>query len=200
MSLKNKVLEYNRQKKGNPVSVYMGDAHKGVPKKYPKKPDIDDPDTPHELDDPHVVSALEDKHVSIEEGLAPPEPKTPEDPLPLTKGRPRITQFTVNCVRLRAFRVRISNAYRDLGKGMSDAKCRRKYGVVHLWFPEPHADHYSLRDGNPPADCERPDYLKYMKLHIDIWNPYELLDFANSLRIEHSPRITKAGLIVPRGL
>lgn len=47
-------------------------------------------------------------------------------------------------------------------------KGQRKLPVRHLWFPEDNANKYSLRDGNPPADVDRPKHLKGRRLVIDL--------------------------------
>lgn len=39
--------------------------------------------------------------------------------------------------------------------------------VRHLWFPEENLDLYIMRKGNPPADDDRPNHLKGLRLHID---------------------------------
>ena len=47
-------------------------------------------------------------------------------------------------------------------------KKQRKPPVRHLWFPEDNLNKYSLRDGNPPADVDRPKHLKGHHLVIDL--------------------------------
>lgn len=45
-----------------------------------------------------------------------------------------------------------------------------KLGIVaprYLWFPGPNYDEYEMRVGNPPADSDRPWWLKRLNLHID---------------------------------
>ena len=35
--------------------------------------------------------------------------------------------------------------------------------VFHLWFPDDNINHYELRDGNPPADQDRPNESPWWK-------------------------------------
>lgn len=44
----------------------------------------------------------------------------------------------------------------------------KKVPVRHLWFPEERVTYYRLRDGNPPADVDRPKHLRGLRLEIDI--------------------------------
>lgn len=44
----------------------------------------------------------------------------------------------------------------------------RKPRVRHLWFPQDNVNRYELRDGNPPADVDRPKHLRGQSLVIDI--------------------------------
>lgn len=180
MSLTKRVLEHQRRIKGNPVSVLVSD--RPAPKAHAKRTELEDPTRPHELDPQHVRDALEDDHVAREEGFTQPEPEKLKDPLPAGDQRPRLTQYTANIVRLRALKVRIDNAKATANAaGASDDQVRARWGVAHIWFPEPYADHYELRDGNPPADSQRPKHMRGLKLHLDIWDPWELVSFANSL-------------------
>lgn len=40
-------------------------------------------------------------------------------------------------------------------------------GMRHIWFPSPSDKAYSLREGNPPADCDRPWWLRRKRLEVD---------------------------------
>lgn len=44
----------------------------------------------------------------------------------------------------------------------------RKPPVRHLWWPEDNINKYALRDGNPPADVDRPKHLRGQHLVIDL--------------------------------
>jgi hypothetical protein len=44
----------------------------------------------------------------------------------------------------------------------------RRPKVRHLWFPRASVSAYELREGNPPADSERPLHLRGKRLEVDV--------------------------------
>ena len=40
--------------------------------------------------------------------------------------------------------------------------------VWHMWFPEDNVNNHAIRVGNPPADQDRPKYLRRLNLVIDL--------------------------------
>jgi hypothetical protein len=45
---------------------------------------------------------------------------------------------------------------------------QRKVPVKHLWFPEKRDTKYELRNGNAPADSDRPRHLRGLHLAVDL--------------------------------
>jgi hypothetical protein len=185
MTISKRMNENLRIKNKNRVYSHARASVSATPKE-----DLYDASKPHSLDAPHVVDALETQHILREEGLGNAEPgqRAPEaDPLPLSPNRPALTQYTANCVRLRVMFYRAKEALKQISKGATDRFVRSQFGVVYIWFREPYADNYELRYGNPPADSERPVWMAGMKLHVDIWNPDELVRFANDIKMILEP-------------
>lgn len=57
--------------------------------------------------------------------------------------------------------------------------------VRHLWFPEDRISLYHLRDGNPPADQDRPPHLRGHRLAIDIGEiPQDVWDAVKAQRAQ----------------
>lgn len=118
--------------------------------------DIGDPDRVHELDPPHILNTLVDE--AEERDMTPSETKE--------EVKPRDTfvhQATVDAVRLRVLKAWIVTQKERIEFGQ-----RPDFGVKHLWFETNNIDRYVMRDGNPPADSERPKHLRGIHLEIDI--------------------------------
>lgn len=41
------------------------------------------------------------------------------------------------------------------------------FGIQHIWVPENNRDKYQIRDGNAPADQDRPKHLRGLHLWVD---------------------------------
>ena len=123
-----------------------------LPANYVTK-DIGDPDKIHELDAPHVVATyLEDFKKAEEEAAAGP---TIADILgatriPVGEAAP-LSQVRIDIERLVVIRGELGNMLRE---GRPEPR------ILHLWFPEDNVNHYSVRDGNPPADSQRPKHMR----------------------------------------
>lgn len=74
------------------------------------------------------------------------------------------TQKTVNDVKVRV----VWNMLKSMVQHDLPA-----YGIKHLWFPYPNDTAYSMRDGNPPPDSERPKHLRKKDLIIDIGHVFD---------------------------
>lgn len=89
------------------------------------------------------------------------------------------SQEAIDLVRIRVMGVIVAQA---VAKGWESTV----KGVRHLWFPEPNTQNRLLRDGNPPADCDRPKHLRGMNLVIDLDDiPPEVWDSAREKLAAH---------------
>lgn len=73
--------------------------------------------------------------------------------------------------------------------------------VQHVWFPEDSTKRYEIREGNPPADQDRPTHLQRLRLEVDstlipkhvreVLEPGGLMDTYNTHQErQHAPKIT----------
>ena len=69
----------------------------------------------------------------------------------------KLNQQVIDIVRLRVDVARKQQAVIDQNRILT-----KKY----LWFPKNDCDKYELRDGNPPADVDRPKWLRGYKLWL----------------------------------
>jgi len=76
-------------------------------------------------------------------------------------------EFTQNAIDEILSRVLVRILVSEAQRGTPD-EARRRMKVQHLWFPAPQLDRYELREGNPPADADRPKWLKRKNLVIDL--------------------------------
>ena len=128
----------------------------------------------HELDAPHIRAALADEWDKKQLEEKKPDEKNllnekwgikPGTAAPLNRER-------VAAARFRVMREIINTAVNyaatgEPGKGMKHLKKRR-----HLWFDKgDNAGAYCWRDGNPPADSDRPKHMRGYDLHLDALNP-----------------------------
>jgi len=90
-----------------------------------------------------------------------------------------ITRKNLEQARIRVTYACLITAVRDGNK---------KPPVRHLWFEEDNANNYRLRAGNPPADVDRPEFLRGMHLVIDLGSiPIEVWDSVKAkLRAERT--------------
>lgn len=121
--------------------------------------DIDDPDRAHALDPQHIVNDIAKDY--LEERKAPEQ--KPEAFRPVTQEE----------VDLRALLV--CKAIVATNRLLHRSRQEPRWHVRHLWFPENDARVYELRDGNPPADSERPDHLRRIDLVVDPTAPLRRL-------------------------
>lgn len=126
----------------------------------------------HELDPPHIVDALVEDREKAEQEPTPDEPKLVAtrflEALPVGVKKP-VSQRRVDWIRLRVMKSVVSDLCERESNGESVTS--HDFRVRHLWFPEDNANHYGLRDGNPPPDSERPKYLRGIDLVVDILCP-----------------------------
>ncbi len=177
MSLARRLKRHLAKKNGNRVAVDLGRSKaKSV---NPKAAELENPDKPHPLDPPHILSAFEDDHIAREEGLKPPPNEKFADPLPHEGYRPPLTQFTVDCIKLRVLKVMADRGRRDLARGKELGAYSK---VQHLWFPEPYADNYEARQGNPPPDSARPKHMRGIDLVLDLFNAERVVMRAKQFR------------------
>jgi hypothetical protein len=54
------------------------------------------------------------------------------------------------------------------GPGRLLNRQHKKFGIWHIWFPENDYAKSELRQGNPPSDLDRPEWLKRKHLAIDL--------------------------------
>ncbi len=165
MSLARRLKRHLAKKNGNRIAVDLGRSKTQA--KQPKAPELENPDAPHPYDPPHILSAFEDDKIAREEGLKPPPDEKFADPLPHEGYRPPLTQFTVDCIKMRAFKVAADRGRRDLARGKPLGDYAK---VQHLWFPEPYADNYEARQGNPPPDSARPKHMRGLDIVLDLFN------------------------------
>lgn len=89
----------------------------------------------------------------------------PEDPRDRVLTDDRIEdERQKTMVSLIRSRVRDSN----WGPGRLINRQHKKFGVWHIWFEENDFAKSALRKGNPPADVDRPSFLKGKRLEIDL--------------------------------
>lgn len=92
------------------------------------------------------------------------------------KGYPEFNEAAINRIRARVIASCLITAVED---GV------RKPPVRHLWFPEPRLTKRELRDGNPPADVDRPPWLKGVYLVVDVGEiPQDVWDEIKAQRRE----------------
>jgi hypothetical protein len=130
--------------------------------------DIDDPDRIHADDVPHIRKALiyEEQNrltgrmndVRVRWG----EANTIHPKIEKWLNGP-VTWQGVALIRTRILRV-MALGQMDRIQGHLETDL----SVKHVWFPENRASMYELRDGNPPADQDRPKYLRGIDLSLDL--------------------------------
>lgn len=166
-----------------------------LPSDYITKDTSDDTKI-HELDAPHVVEAIKyDKAKEVEEAENPtPDPKPekklksevePGRDIPFTQVAD--PQFEVDLIRFSIIRAIVTSAAE--GAIPEEGLFARRY----VWFPKNNLNIYELRQGNPPANLERPAYLKNIDLFIDIeyW-PKRITDALETIEGYHGQAATEA--------
>jgi hypothetical protein len=120
----------------------------------------------HSLDPPHIVDDLKDQ---IAESERPPFEGFNDyvaqfcslparDVVPLTQAR-------VDVVRVRVLAAETRRILSD--QQHSDKELEPVFAVKHLWFEDNNVNKYSLREGNPPPDSERPTHMRCLDLVVD---------------------------------
>lgn len=146
-----------------------------LPANYVTK-DIADPDKIHELDVPHIVDALTEEQEKRD--LEGSKTETMADALPKLKcAQPGetvpLSQWEIDVVRMRVIKARVDHmVFMKMNHNVApDLKTK------HLWFPEDNVNIYELREGNPPADKDRPKHMRGLRLEIDVENlPPRIVD------------------------
>ncbi len=132
--------------------------------------DIDDGDKVHEDDAPHVQ---EDIVCSAAE-KAPGEKRTVaqarkelygryDRPIPLTKGNVAFERMAARLNVLNGLLKLLSSK-----EPVPPAELAWGLKTKHLWFPDDNVLNLQLRDGNPPADQDRPKHLRGLSLAVDV--------------------------------
>jgi len=133
----------------------------------PRETDIADPLREHRLDPEHIREELEVQRIAREEGIEHLMGNEPDEkekhrlvpPLEDDVENRRVTQEFIDATRMRAATF-IMDAYLRKGENLVPVK--------HLWFPEDDTAAYELREGNAPANHDRPAHLQDLNLDIDI--------------------------------
>lgn len=126
--------------------------------------DIDDPDKVHPLDPEHIHLSLADEYIERQTAEDAPTPE-PQKFSVLHKRVSDLGQDGIALVMLRVFReLANTRATRVRRGGYVDLT------VKHMWFPKDSFDQYSLENGNPPPDSQRPKYLRGMELVMDLFS------------------------------
>jgi hypothetical protein len=130
--------------------------------------DTDDPDKVHDLDASHIVEALTheycQKHEETDQPKVAPE-KAPVKDILAGLEQNRLTQDRVDIVRMRVLR-----AWADTQRQCAADGVENDFDVKHLWFEDDDIRAYCWREGNAPADIDRPKHLKGLDLSLDIIN------------------------------
>ena len=79
-----------------------------------------------------------------------------------------LEKLTERGVRLARMRASVALLYSIVYEEMQTKKRPPRQPVRHLWWPRDDMAIYELRDGNPPADVDRPAHLKGYRLEIDL--------------------------------
>ena len=124
--------------------------------------DLADPDKAHELDAPHVVDQILEDNLNKESE----KPKKPRRQCAQPGERRKLDQWEIDCVRMRVLSSIVNLAVKSAQKGHA-----WDLSVRHLWFPENEVNIYQVRDGNPPADRDRPKHLRGYRLEVDPLSP-----------------------------
>lgn len=132
--------------------------------------DIEDESKIHELDPDHVQA-----DILADYGKEHREER-PEQFNKINRTLSQAGQWGVDQIRLRVLRTWLGTQISRGQKGNGP-----DLGVKHLWFPDDNLDRYGLRDGNPPADVDRPKHMRGLRLEIDLCDP--AASIAESLRI-----------------
>jgi len=130
-----------------------------------------DPDKIHKFDAPHIVQELSKE-------LAKPKNRKKSIFSILKKqgkikkhGRGyRLDPLNVDYIRFRIIQALVNGQLKRMQLPPVHEQYLEKpdLGVKHIWFPEDNMDRYELREGNPPADVDRPPHLRGLDLEIDI--------------------------------
>jgi len=180
------ITEKGERREGGASPELLPEELRKLPSDYVTKEE-DDPDRVHPLDAPHIVEAVSAERREKEEGTYKDPLEKPKRKFPPIAPVGRViplSQQQIDYVRYRALQSIITV---ELCKAMEgeDPDLEARY---HLWFPEDNVNHYLLRDGNPPADIDRPKHLRGYRLELDMLHwPQSLVDLLSQLGIELSP-------------
>ncbi len=149
---------------GSAAPKHLPDHLRKLPGDYVTK-EVADGERVHELDDPHIVESIAKERAQKEQGTYQ-DPDAKPEPLGVDYvADKRLNQNKVDEVRLRVIRAYVQTNMEWLQEGREIDKKPK-----HLWFPDNDVNKYELREGNAPADQDRPKHLRGLKLHVDIWS------------------------------
>ena len=131
--------------------------------------DTSDPDRVHELDDPHIVEALvaeqDKKNIEEEKLVGLPAAKAAADEALAFKNIP-FTQENIDWIRFKTISNLVKSAITQIERQLP--RTVKLNGKQHLWFPNANFEIVELREGNAPADVDRPGHLKGKHLFVDV--------------------------------
>ncbi len=148
--------------------------------------EVADAERVHALDDPHIVESVSKELHDKERGTYVDHDAKPEALGVSGTGDKTLSQGKIDEVRLRVIRAYAQTNVKWIAEGGEPDKKPK-----HLWFPGNDVNVYEMREGNAPADQDRPKHLRGYKLHVDIWS-LELPDTVVS-RLEE--QALKSGLL-----
>ncbi len=127
----------------------------------------------HELDPPHIQEALLHEYEEKQQGTEKESRETRQEKEVFELRRAKVgrvvplDQEKIDIERMMAV---IQVIKSELARAES-TQTPVNFGVRHLWFPKNNVNIIELRDGNPPADADRPKHLRRFDITVDILNP-----------------------------
>lgn len=156
----------NRTEKEKASPWLPPEQMRGLPSDYYTK-NPSDPDRVHEDDAPHIVEALvADRDKKYQE----PEKKKGLDAVEGAAKDYRTLPFTqenIDWCRFAILNNRVKGAMKQIQAGYAQEV---DLSVNHVWFPDASFNEVLMREGNAPADSERPKHLKGKELFLDVRN------------------------------